>query len=175
MNCCENGDVRGGRLLRLMLLLEEGRRLTAADLAAQLEVSVRTVLRDLGELSTAGVPVYASRGPGGGFQLLGSEGSDLPVRPAPRPPRGSRARVRVSPDGRRLAAVLDTVPPLRITTSAPHDGRGWALATFGYESVEGAAYAVLGLGPHVEVLAPPELRALVGRLTHEAAAHYPVP
>jgi predicted DNA-binding transcriptional regulator YafY len=52
-----------------MILQREG-RVTATTLAQHLEVSERTVLRDIEELSGAGVPVFATRGPCGGFQLL---------------------------------------------------------------------------------------------------------
>jgi len=51
-------------------MLQTRGRLTADSLAATFEVSVRTVYRDIEQLSAAGVPVYADRGPGGGFQLL---------------------------------------------------------------------------------------------------------
>lgn len=56
--------------MSLVLLLRQRGKLTADDLAAELEVSVRTVLRDIEALSTAGVPVYAERGRHGGFALL---------------------------------------------------------------------------------------------------------
>lgn len=62
--------VRADRLLILLLLLQTRGRVTAQALAKRLEVSERTIYRDLEALSLAGVPVYAERGPGGGWQLL---------------------------------------------------------------------------------------------------------
>ena len=62
--------MRASRLLSILILLQLRRRLTAADLAAEFEVSERTIYRDIDALSAAGIPVYGDRGPGGGFQLL---------------------------------------------------------------------------------------------------------
>jgi predicted DNA-binding transcriptional regulator YafY len=62
--------MRADRLLSILLLLQVHRRVTARDLAKRLEVSERTILRDMDALSGAGVPVLAERGAGGGWSLL---------------------------------------------------------------------------------------------------------
>jgi predicted DNA-binding transcriptional regulator YafY len=62
--------MRADRLLSIMLLLQLYRRLTAGELARRLEVSERTIHRDMEALSTAGVPVTALRGAGGGWALV---------------------------------------------------------------------------------------------------------
>jgi len=62
--------MRADRLLSILLLLQVNRRLTARDLAARLEVSERTIHRDMEALSAAGFPVFAERGIGGGWMLV---------------------------------------------------------------------------------------------------------
>ncbi len=62
--------MRASRLLSILMILQTRGRTTAEALAAEFEVSVRTIYRDIEQLSAADVPVYADRGPNGGFELL---------------------------------------------------------------------------------------------------------
>jgi predicted DNA-binding transcriptional regulator YafY len=66
-----------GRLVAVLLLLQARGRVTAAELAQELEVSVATARRDLEALSGAGVPVYPQPGRGGGWSLIGGARTDL--------------------------------------------------------------------------------------------------
>jgi predicted DNA-binding transcriptional regulator YafY len=70
--------VRADRLVSLVLLLQARGRMSAAALAAELRVSVRTVYRDLATLSSSGVPVLTESGPNGGCRLL--DGYSFPLR-----------------------------------------------------------------------------------------------
>ncbi|MFI9844483.1 helix-turn-helix transcriptional regulator [Nonomuraea sp. NPDC051941] len=62
--------MRASRLVSILLLLQTRGRMTAQDLAERLEVSVRTIYRDVESLHSAGIPLYGDAGPKGGYQLL---------------------------------------------------------------------------------------------------------
>ncbi len=69
--------MRADRLVATLLLMQARGRVTAAELAGELEVSVATARRDLEALSAAGVPVYPQAGRGGGWSLVGGARTDL--------------------------------------------------------------------------------------------------
>src|SRR5213592_571527 len=69
--------MRADRLIAALLLMQARGRVTAAELAGELEVSVATARRDLEALSGAGIPVYPQPGRAGGLSLLGGARTDL--------------------------------------------------------------------------------------------------
>ncbi|GIF23662.1 putative DNA-binding transcriptional regulator YafY [Actinoplanes tereljensis] len=75
--------MRADRLLAVLLLMQARGRVTAAELATELEVSVATARRDLEALSAAGIPVYPQPGRHGGWQLVGGARTDLSGLSAP--------------------------------------------------------------------------------------------
>ncbi|WP_067566715.1 helix-turn-helix transcriptional regulator [Nocardia acidivorans] len=75
--------MRADRLVATLLFMQTRGRVTAAEVAAELEVSVATARRDLEALSTAGIPVYPQAGRGGGWTLVGGARTDLSGLTAP--------------------------------------------------------------------------------------------
>src|SRR5882724_3559599 len=69
--------MRADRLVAILLMMQTRGRVTAAEVAEELETSVATARRDLEALSTAGVPVYPQPGRGGGWSLIGGARTDL--------------------------------------------------------------------------------------------------
>jgi len=69
--------MRADRLVATLLLMQSRGRVTAAEVAEELEISVATARRDLEALSTAGIPVYPQPGRGGGWSLVGGARTDL--------------------------------------------------------------------------------------------------
>jgi predicted DNA-binding transcriptional regulator YafY len=170
------GPVRASRLVGLLGLLQARGRMTAKQLAAELEVSQRTILRDIEALSGAGIPVYAVRGAAGGFQLLDGFSSDLPAARYRRDSVGTqagarRARVRLSPRGRRLAALLGRPSGIRIRRNGPPVAarEDWVEASVRIDSISSAVLDMLALGAEVEVVHPAELRKQVGETARKLA------
>jgi predicted DNA-binding transcriptional regulator YafY len=64
--------MRADRLISIVMLLQTHERMTADELSRELEVSPRTIYRDITSLNIAGIPIYTDRGPGGGIKLLES-------------------------------------------------------------------------------------------------------
>ena len=120
--------MRADRLLALVLLLQARGRVTAEAIAAELEVSVRTVYRDLEALAAAGVPVLTEPGPGGGCRLLA--GYRFPLRGL-RPDEAEALLILGVPGVLRelgLDRALDAAQrQIRVTTGARAEGGGAAL------------------------------------------------
>ena len=161
--------MRAGRLLNVLLLLQNNDRITAGDLALRLEVSERTVLRDIEVLSGAGVPVYAVRGRNGGFELLDTFDQTIPPLP-PGLNKGSgrlrRVRVRLSPAALQLAIVLGRPDGWRRRPNpeANRDHPDWIEGSFRFDSYETAVRELLALGLDVEVVLPVELRETMAEI-----------
>ena len=166
--------MRAGRLLSLLLLLQNGQKVTARELANRLQVSERTVLRDIEVLSGAGVPVYGIRGPGGGFTLLDTFEQSVP----PLPPglstitgRLRRVRVRLTPAALQLALVTGRPEGWRPRPDAERidDRPDWIEGSFRFDSYDTAVRELVALGPEVEVLLPVELRETMAAIGQRIA------
>jgi predicted DNA-binding transcriptional regulator YafY len=117
--------VRADRLVSLVLLLQARGRTTARALAGELEVSVRTIYRDLEALGAAGVPVRAESGPGGGCQLL--EGYRFPLRGLRAEEAEALLMLGVPSAVRELgldAALTAAQRQIRVTSGLPGGGQG---------------------------------------------------
>lgn len=156
--------MRADRLVALVLLLRRRGRLSASELADELEVSTRTVLRDIEALSMAGVPVYAERGRHGGFELLPgfrteltglSHRESLALLAV-----GSRRGVQVFGLGSALASAM-----LKVFDALPKDARDAAAA---------AADRLL-IDPEIDLfsrrLAPEELPEPILTAVRQAVIH----
>ncbi len=172
--------MRAGRLLNLLLLLQNNGRLTAGELARRLHVSERTVLRDLEVLSGSGVPVYSVRGPQGGFELLDTFEQRVPSLPPGLTAvagRLRRVRVRLSPAALQLALVLGKPEGWRRRPNAEPDPdrSDWVEGSFRFDSYDAAVRELLALGLDVEVVLPAELRETMAEIGRRIAhLHRPI-
>jgi predicted DNA-binding transcriptional regulator YafY len=129
------------RLLSTLMLLQSRGRMTAPDLARELEVSIRTVYRDIDQLSAAGIPVTSDRGRTGGFQLLNgfrtqltglteaeAEALMLAGLPGPAAELGLADRM-ASARLKLMAALPQGMRPERVATRFHLDATGWFRTT----------------------------------------------
>lgn len=129
------------RLLSTLMLLQSRGRMSAPDLARELEVSIRTVYRDIDQLSAAGIPVTADRGRTGGFQLLNgfrtqltglteaeAEALMLAGLPGPAAELGLADRM-ASARLKLMAALPQGMHPERVAARFHLDVTGWFRAT----------------------------------------------
>jgi predicted DNA-binding transcriptional regulator YafY len=129
------------RLLSALMLLQTRGRMTAPELAKELDVSIRTVYRDIDQLSAAGIPVTADRGCTGGFQLLNgfrtqltglteaeAEALMLAGLPGPAAELGLADRM-ASARLKLMAALPDGMRAERVATRFHLDVTGWFRAT----------------------------------------------
>ncbi|GDY62596.1 transcriptional regulator [Streptomyces avermitilis] len=124
----DSGAVKSDRLLSILLLLQTRGRVPAHELATRLEVSVRTIYRDIEALSASGVPVYAERGRHGGIELLAGFRTDVTGLTADE----SRALFILAAQGAHAALGLDAAlgSALRkVMTALPAPHRPAAEAT----------------------------------------------
>jgi predicted DNA-binding transcriptional regulator YafY len=129
------------RLLSTLMLLQTRGRMSAPDLAKELEVSIRTVYRDIDQLSAAGIPVMADRGRDGGFQLLNgfrtqltgltqAEAEALMLAGLPGPAAELGLAERMSTARLKLMAALPSgMRAERVATRFHLDVTGWFRAT----------------------------------------------
>ena len=130
--------MRADRLVAAMLILQERGRTTARQLAADLEVSVKTARRDLEALAAAGVPVYAVPGRGGGWDLLGGARTDLSGLTA------GEARALLIAAGPWASAAPETRAALRkLIRALPETLRAEAAAAGSALVIDGAAWGKL--------------------------------
>ena len=139
--------MRADRLVATLLLLQTKGRVTAAEVAAELEISERTARRDLEALSMAGIPVYSQQGRGGGWSLIGGARTDLTGLSAP------EARALFLVAGPSSVATPELKAALRkLVTALPEPMRRSAEAASGAIVVDPASW-----GQHAVAPAPPHL------------------
>ena len=142
-------------------------RVTAAELAQELEVSVKTARRDLESLSTAGLPVYAQPGRGGGWQLLGGGHTDLSGLNAAE----ARALFLIAGPHTTLAPAAKSALR-KLVRALPEPFRDDAAAAADAVVLDAAGWgaAAPGAPPHLDVLQRSIIERMRVRLTYAGSS-----
>lgn len=169
--------MRADRLVAALLFLQTRQRVTAAEPAAELDVSERTARRDLEALASSGIPVYSQAGQGGGWSLVGGARTDLTGLTAPEvralllltgPDADTDPRTRAAPG---TESVLEGLLGGRIRYGE-RTADDWAPFEADGPSPEVVAARLAGLGARVELLDPPEARTALARIGAELTLVY---
>ncbi|MDP9073913.1 MAG: WYL domain-containing protein [Actinomycetota bacterium] len=149
--------MRADRLVATLLILQARGRVTAGEVAEQLEVSERTARRDLEALGMAGIPVYSQQGRGGGWSLLGGARTDLSGLTA------AEARALFLVTGPSSAATPEVKAALRkLVRALPESFRAEAEAAATAVVVDPASWGRGGAGPPPEHLEPLQHAVVTG-------------
>lgn len=139
--------MRADRLIALLMFLQSKGRVTASEVAAELEVSERTARRDLEALAMSGVPVYSQHGRGGGWQLIGGATTNLTGLSA------DEARALFLAIGPSASDTPQLMAALRKLGSAiPETFRADAEAASLAVKIDAAGWSSVGPGPAVPFL-----------------------
>lgn len=139
--------MRADRLIAVLLFLQAKGRVTAAEVAQELEVSERTARRDLEALAISGVPVYSRHGRGGGWELVGGATTDLTGLSA------AEARAMFLTAGPALEASPELQSAMRKLTGAlPEAFRAEAQAAAAAIKVDSSGWSRVGVASTPEPL-----------------------
>lgn len=160
--------MRADRLISALLILQTKGRITASELADELEVSERTARRDLEALAMSGVPLYSTAGRGGGWQLIGGARTDLTGLSASE----SQALFLALGEIGRRDAVLDGALR-KLLVALPERFRDDAAAATGAIKVDPAGWGQIGRGdrpPFVDELSEAVVAGVQCRIDYQRPA-----
>lgn len=158
--------MRADRLISLLMFLQSKGRVTASEVAAELEVSERTARRDLEALAMSGVPLYSQHGRGGGWQLIGGATTNLSGLSA------DEARALFLAIGPSASSTPQLMGALRKLGSAiPETFRADAEAASMAVKIDAGGWSSVGPGPavpHLDALTNAVVERTQTELTYES-------
>ncbi len=158
--------MRADRLIALLMFLQRRGRVTAAEVAQELEISERTARRDLEALAMSGVPVYSQHGRGGGWQLVGGATTNLSGLSADEARALFLAIGPAAGDTPELRAALR-----KLSSAIPETFRADAEAAATAVKIDPAGWGRIGAGaapPHLDILTDAVVERRQVRLSYES-------